>query len=160
MVNQENASSYRSMETNEENKIQDAEISQSDKADDPQEENAGEAIGGDDEIEKEARAKKTKSELRSRLILTLILGFLVGIAFKAEALKKITIGYDDYLMKIKPQSFDINEIQTKLQKQIEDDTKSQEQGSVDDSGSIDDSDAPASDGAQTSPEGATNQEGN
>ncbi|MFZ2189120.1 MAG: hypothetical protein WAV73_06185 [Candidatus Moraniibacteriota bacterium] len=142
------------METNEENKIQDAEISQAVKEEDLQKENVVESIGGDDEIEKEARAKKTKSELRSRLILTLILGFLVGIAFKAEALKKITIGYDDYLMKIKPQSFDINEIQTKLQKQIEDDAKSQEQGSVDDSGSMDDSAAPASTGE------AINQEGN
>ncbi|MEI6588233.1 MAG: hypothetical protein WCO05_04795 [Candidatus Moraniibacteriota bacterium] len=149
------------METNEENRIQDAEISQTVKAEDLQKENVRESIDGNDEIEKEAHAKKAKSELRSRLILTLILGFLVGIAFKAEALKKITIGYDDYLMRIKSQSFNINEIQTKLQKQIEDDAKLQEQGgNVDDSGGADDSVAPASDGAQAIPGGATNQEGN
>ena len=44
-------------------------------------------------------------------------------------MKKITIGYDDYLMKIKSQSYDINKAQTDLQKQAMEVAKQQEQES-------------------------------
>ena len=73
--------------------------------------------------------RKNKSDFRSRLALIFFLGFLIGIAIKTEALKKITIGYDDYLMKIKSQSYNINKAQTDLQKQAMEVAKQQEQES-------------------------------
>ncbi|MFZ2192898.1 MAG: hypothetical protein WAV31_01525 [Candidatus Moraniibacteriota bacterium] len=69
-----------------------------------------------EEMDNEAIAKKTKKEFRSRLIMIFILGILIGVAFKTESLKKITIGYNDYLMKIKSQSYDMNKIQADLTK--------------------------------------------
>ena len=61
-------------------------------------------------------AKKNKKEFLSRLVLIFVLGFLIGIALKTEALKKVTIGYSDYLMKTKPQNYDINNAQKELNK--------------------------------------------
>ena len=60
--------------------------------------------------------KKNKKEFFSRLVLIFVLGFLIGIAIKTEALKKVTIGYDDYLMRIKPQNYDINQLQKDVSK--------------------------------------------
>ncbi len=40
-------------------------------------------------------------------LLILILGFLVGVAVKTEAKKKVTIGYDDYLVSDMKQGFDL-----------------------------------------------------
>ena len=77
-------------------------------------------------MDEEAIAKKTKKEFRSRLIMIFILGFLIGIAFKTEALKRVTIGYNDYLMKIKSQSYDINQMQIDLTKARETATQMQD----------------------------------
>jgi hypothetical protein len=82
----------------------------------------------------ESMIKKNKSDFRSRLALIFFLGFLIGIAIKTEALKKITIGYNDYLMKIKLQSYDINKAQADLQKQAVEMAKQQEQ---EDAGNVD-----------------------
>lgn len=92
------------METGEENKTQEAQVF---------------SEAETSEIKEEAHAKKTKAESRSRLALVFILGFLIGIAVKAEALKKISIGYNDYLIESKLQSYDINKIQSELQKERE-----------------------------------------
>ncbi len=62
---------------------------------------------------------KKEPSFKAHLAMLFLLGFLIGIALKTEALKKITVGYDDYLMKIKPQSYNINDIQAKLEKQME-----------------------------------------
>jgi hypothetical protein len=40
-------------------------------------------------------------------LLILILGFLVGVAVKTEAKKKVTIGYNDYLVGDMKQDFDL-----------------------------------------------------
>jgi len=40
-------------------------------------------------------------------LLILILGFLVGVAVKTEAKKKVTIGYNDYLVSEMKQGFDL-----------------------------------------------------
>ncbi|MCX6762063.1 MAG: hypothetical protein NTY33_04490 [Candidatus Moranbacteria bacterium] len=150
------------METNEENKIQDAEISQDVASEEPQKEKTEEVMTADAELDREALAKKMKAEFRSRLILTFILGLLIGIAVKTEALKKITIGYDDYLMKIKSQSYNINDIQTNLQKQAQAAAANQSgdvtSGNATDSGGATDSgSAPVPDSGQSSSGGATNQ---
>lgn len=97
----------------------------------PAEENSSHVVLADEsqdleEIDQEMIDKKTKSEFRSRLVMVFVLGFLIGIAVKTEALRKITIGYDDYLMKIKSQSYDINQMQLTLTKTRESATQSQE----------------------------------
>lgn len=115
------------MENTEDNKIQEAVTSLEINTGEAQKETVDNSTADPDDFKKENIARKSKSEFRSRLILTFVLGFLIGIALKTEALKKITIGYNDYLMKIKTQSYDINGIQTKLQKEREESAKAQEQ---------------------------------
>jgi hypothetical protein len=59
---------------------------------------------------------KNKSGLRGKIkinerminfLLILILGFLVGVAVKTEAKKRITIGYNDYITSNMKQGFDL-----------------------------------------------------
>ena len=69
-----------------------------------------------EEIDQAVIDKKAKREFRSRLVMVLVLGFLIGIALKTEALKRVTIGYNDYLMKSKSQSYNINQMQVDLAK--------------------------------------------
>lgn len=76
-------------------------------------------------IDMEKQPLEKKSKFRNKLILIFILGFLVGIALKLEALKKITIGYNDYLMDIKPQNYDINKMQADLSKKIAEEMQAQ-----------------------------------
>lgn len=52
--------------------------------------------------------KKMKINEKSiNFILILILGFLVGVAVKTEAKKRVTIGYNDYLVSEMKQGFDL-----------------------------------------------------
>jgi hypothetical protein len=119
------------METNQENKIQEAEVFPEKKPDELSEEKIDGTFSEVSNLTQEQLARKAKSELRSRLILTFVLGFLIGIAFKTEALKRITIGYEDYLMKIKSQNYNINEIQIALEKQAQEAAQAQQQENVD-----------------------------
>ncbi len=47
-------------------------------------------------------------------ILILILGFLLGVAIKTEAAKRITIGFNDYKVESLRQDYDISKIQGDL----------------------------------------------
>ena len=58
--------------------------------------------------------KKKNTEFYFELVLFLVLGFLVGITIKNEAVKKITIGFNDYKMKIDKQDYNINQAQKDL----------------------------------------------
>jgi hypothetical protein len=51
--------------------------------------------------------KMNINEKSVNFILILILGFLVGVAVKTEAKKRITIGYNDYLVTEMKQDFDL-----------------------------------------------------
>jgi hypothetical protein len=150
------------MEINEENKIQEAEVFPEKKADEVREEEIDGTFSEANNLTQEQIAKKAKSELRSRLILTFVLGILIGVALKTEALKRITIGYDDYLMKIKAQSYDINAIQAKLQSQAQESAEAQKkQSGVSDSQDMLDGEASDSAGAVPVLEGEeNNQTGN
>ncbi len=64
-------------------------------------------------MEKEVE-KDSKKNFIINLGMIFILGFLIGIVLKTEALKKITIGYNDYLMKIDSQDYNINKMQMDL----------------------------------------------
>ena len=55
--------------------------------------------------------KKKKADFYIELALFLILGILMGIALKTEAVKKITVGFDDYKMKFFSQNYDLNKLQ-------------------------------------------------
>lgn len=53
-------------------------------------------------------AKRIKiNEKTINYLLIFILGFLVGVAVKTEAKKRITIGYGDYLVSEMKQDFDL-----------------------------------------------------
>lgn len=58
--------------------------------------------------------------------LILILGILIGIAVKTEALEKITIGFDDYLMKFYEQSYDLNKMEDEQIKKMMEEQVEQE----------------------------------
>ena len=93
---------------NEENKIKDAEI-----------------ITVSDEKNNE---KQERSNPYIEKALILILGILIGIAVKTEAVKKITIGFDDYLMISHEQSYNLNEMQNEqIQKMIEEQENQEEE---------------------------------
>ncbi|KKQ43766.1 MAG: hypothetical protein US63_C0044G0002 [Candidatus Moranbacteria bacterium GW2011_GWC2_37_8] len=64
------------------------------------------------------RAKKKRREAIFEMSLFLILGILIGITLKTEAVKKITIGFNDYQIKKYEQSYDISAMKRKLEDQI------------------------------------------
>ena len=75
---------------------------------------------------------KKKYDFYVELVLFLILGILIGIALKTEAVKRITIGYDDYKMKIMKSDFDINKIEKDiLQKQKDEAQKETVENQID-----------------------------
>lgn len=59
---------------------------------------------------------KRKTDYYIELALFLILGILIGVAVKTEAVKRVTIGVDDYRMKIASQDYNINQLQKDLAK--------------------------------------------
>lgn len=87
------------MENMEEDKIQDAEIVS-------------------ENISEEKQLSEKKPKIWKKMAMIFVFGLLLGIALKAEALKKITIGYNDYLMNIKTQNYDINKMQADLSKSV------------------------------------------
>ena len=83
------------------------------------------------ELEKEEDTTKEKPRNKKydfyvELGLFLILGILIGIALKTEAMKRITIGYDDYKMKIMKSDFDINKIEKDILQKQKDEAQKQE----------------------------------
>ncbi|MFZ2975079.1 MAG: hypothetical protein WA055_00435 [Candidatus Moraniibacteriota bacterium] len=99
------------------------------------EEKIQEAVTSEFEKEEEMleeKPKKGKYDFYVELGLFLILGILIGIALKTEAVKRITIGYDDYKMKIMKSDFDINKIEKDiLQKQKDEAQKGTEENQID-----------------------------
>lgn len=61
-------------------------------------------------------SENNKMDVYIELALIFILGILIGIVVKIEATKKITIGFNDYQMKIVKQDFDINKLQLEVVK--------------------------------------------
>jgi hypothetical protein len=55
-----------------------------------------------------------KMSIKVEFILILILGFLLGVAIKTEAAKRITIGFSDYKVENLKQDYDIEKIQNEL----------------------------------------------
>lgn len=66
------------------------------------------------------RARKRRNDFYIELALFLILGVLMGVAIKKEAVKKVTMGYDDYKMKIYPQDYDLNALEAQAIQKAQD----------------------------------------
>lgn len=99
-----------------EEKINDAEILE------PEEENVPEETGD----------KKRKTDFYVELALFCILGILIGIAVKTEADKRITIGFNDYKMKIMKQDYDVNGLQMSIAQKKASESQQQQNGAVPD----------------------------
>jgi hypothetical protein len=69
-----------------------------------------------EEVEKEKSAPKgnLKRDFYIELALILVLGFLIGVAVKTEANKRITIGFNDYKMMASSSQYDISALQASL----------------------------------------------
>ncbi len=65
--------------------------------------------------ESKTSKNKNKRDWKVELALFLILGVLLGIVIKTEAVKRITIGYEDYKASLGKQNYGINEIQKELE---------------------------------------------
>ena len=88
----------------------------------------------DAQIETEIeRVKKKRREAIFELALFFILGVLIGITVKTEAVKKITIGFNDYQIAKPVPSYDVAALKKNLddqmaQQQAEQQTQDQTQG--------------------------------
>jgi len=69
-----------------------------------------ETLKNNEEIEK----NRKRTDFLIEMALLLILGILIGIAVKTEANKRITIGFNDYKMKIPANMYNINKLQTEI----------------------------------------------
>lgn len=76
-----------------------------------------------EKIEKIETERNKKMDVYIEFALIFILGILIGIAVKTEANKKITIGFDDYQMKLSKQDFNINNLQFEVAKKNVEDAK-------------------------------------
>lgn len=113
---------------NQEEKINEAITREATKADDDSE--SDEAYSSIPET-----AKKKGREHWVEMILFFILGVLVGIAMKTEAVKKVTVGFDDYKMRIERQDYDINKLQADAaQKRQEQENAAASSDSADENG--------------------------
>jgi hypothetical protein len=65
----------------------------------------------------QALEKKKKKDLFFELTLFFILGLLIGITVKTEAVKRITIGFNDYQLPAKASRYDIPELKRNLLQQ-------------------------------------------
>lgn len=63
--------------------------------------------------------KKRRREVIFELALFFILGFLIGITVKTEAVKRITIGFSDYKMAEGKSSYDVESMKKSLEQQAE-----------------------------------------
>lgn len=77
--------------------------------------------------------KKIKREEIFELVLFFILGILIGITVKTEAVKRITIGFNDYKLANGKAAYNVEEIKKELEQQaaaIQEAQQEQQQPSV------------------------------
>jgi hypothetical protein len=78
------------------------------------------------DVLQDKHSQNKKMDKYVEFVLLFILGILVGVAIKTEAVKRIAIGFDDYQMKSANQDFDINNLQVEVIKKSVQDAKSEE----------------------------------
>lgn len=83
---------------------------------------------GFEEFENEIqRAKKKRREIIFEFALFFVLGFLLGVTIKTEAVKKITIGFNDYQIESGKERYDIASIKSELEREAVEQQKALEQ---------------------------------
>lgn len=85
-----------------------------------------EAVAESKEETAQNKEKKAKTDFYVEIALVLILGILIGVAAKTEANKRITIGFNDYKMRLGVQQYNINKMQSDLIKKLTNEADSQE----------------------------------
>ena len=71
------------------------------------------------EESEEYLAKKKKREVIFEMALFLILGILLGITIKTEAVKRITIGFNDYKVVDGKNAYNISDMKNRLEQQAQ-----------------------------------------
>ena len=71
------------------------------------------------EESEEDLAKKKKREVIFEMVLFLVLGILLGITIKTEAVKRITIGFNDYNIVNGKNAYNITDMKNRLDQQAE-----------------------------------------
>ncbi|MDD5397095.1 MAG: hypothetical protein PHW24_03485 [Candidatus Moranbacteria bacterium] len=66
----------------------------------------------------EVLEKKKRKEAIFEMVLFFVLGVLVGVTLKTEAVKRITIGFNDYQITKPAQSYDISALKKNLDDQM------------------------------------------
>jgi uncharacterized membrane protein YcjF (UPF0283 family) len=66
----------------------------------------------------EVLEKKRRKEAIFEMVLFFVLGVLIGVTLKTEAVKRITIGFNDYQIKKPAQSYDIAALKKNLDDQL------------------------------------------
>lgn len=66
----------------------------------------------------EVMEKKKRREVIFELALFFVLGVLLGVTFKTEAVKRITIGFNDYQIAKPTQSYDVMQLKKDINEQI------------------------------------------
>jgi hypothetical protein len=99
-----------------------------------------EEIKENSEEKKDNWEKNQKKDFYIEIILMLILGILIGVAVKTEAVKRITIGSDDYKMKVFANTYNLNNLEKELAQNQEEAQKTEAANSqtapIDESSSI------------------------
>lgn len=66
----------------------------------------------------EVLEKKKRREIIFEMALFLVLGILIGVTLKTEAVKKITIGFNDYQINKKVERYDVAALKKNIDDQI------------------------------------------
>jgi len=73
----------------------------------------------ENEIESsEVLEKKKRREVIFEMALFFVLGILLGVTIKTEAVKRITIGFNDYQINQQAERYDVSDLKKKLDEQI------------------------------------------
>lgn len=81
----------------------------------------------DAEISEVDKEETTKKNYRTEIILIFVIGLLVGVMAKAEAIKRISIGFNDYKAETRTHGYDIEAIEKSLFEEAEEEAAAQEE---------------------------------
>ncbi len=75
--------------------------------------------------ENDGENEKGRADFYIEIALIFVLGILIGIAVKTEAVKRITMGYNDYQIKIEDDRYSISQLEKDLISKQSKETESQ-----------------------------------
>jgi TctA family transporter len=71
--------------------------------------------------------EKKKRNYKTEIVLILVIGFLLGAMIKAEAIKRVSVGFSDYKVIAKSQQYDIDAIEDNLAEEAAQESAAQEE---------------------------------